>query len=48
MIDTLGKLPEDASRFYTASLVAAFHHMHSLDIMYRDLKPENVLLDQIG
>lgn len=42
------KFPEDAVRFYAASVVLAFEHMHSQTIVYRDLKPENVMLDHEG
>lgn len=34
--------------FYAASVVLAFQHMHGMHILYRDLKPENLMLDNYG
>jgi serine/threonine protein kinase len=39
---------EDTSRFFAASVVLAFEFMHDKNIIYRDLKPENLLLDHEG
>jgi len=36
------------SRFFTACVIEAFAYMHSLNIIYRDLKPENLVLDAKG
>ena len=44
----LGKFPEHRARFYAAEIILAISYVHSLEIVYRDLKPENVLLDAQG
>ncbi|GBG24540.1 Protein kinase, putative [Hondaea fermentalgiana] len=39
--------PERA-RFHIAEVVLGIEHLHSLGILYRDLKPDNILLDEDG
>lgn len=41
-------LPEEHVRFYAAEIVLALEEMHSFGLVYRDLKPDNCLLDQEG
>jgi len=39
---------EATSKFYAGCVVEAFDYMHSRRIIYRDLKPENLVLDDQG
>lgn len=39
---------EKHCRFYSAGVILAFEHMHQRRIIYRDLKPENLLLTEDG
>ena len=43
-----GQFPESTSRFYAASVILAFCQIHSKKIAYRDLKPENLVMDAEG
>ncbi|MCO5596289.1 hypothetical protein L7F22_050350 [Adiantum nelumboides] len=42
------KFEEETARFYAAQVLLTFEHLHKMDIVYRDLKPENLLLDDKG
>lgn len=41
-------LPLESARFYTAQVVEVFSYIHSQSIIYRDLKPENLLVTDAG
>ena len=43
------KFTEDVARFYAAEILLALQYLHKdLNIIYRDLKPENLLLTKDG
>uniref|UniRef100_A0A8C5WVV0 G protein-coupled receptor kinase n=1 Tax=Laticauda laticaudata TaxID=8630 RepID=A0A8C5WVV0_LATLA len=41
-------LERDRVVFYSAQIICGILHLHSIKIVYRDMKPENVLLDDNG
>lgn len=42
------KISELEAKFYIAEVVLGLEHLHNLGIIYRDLKPANILLDSQG
>ncbi len=47
-LHNVGRLTESQAKFYFAEIVLGIEYLHSHSIVYRDLKPENVLLDIDG
>jgi serine/threonine protein kinase len=43
-----GQLTEERAKFYIAEIILAIKDLHSRNIIYRDLKPENVVIDGGG
>ena len=48
MINNERQLSQKKVKFYTACIVLAIQHLHHNKIMYRDLKPENCMIDNQG
>ena len=43
-----GHMPDSAARFYTACFVDVLAFLHARGIVYRDVKPDNAVLDAGG
>ncbi len=43
-----GRFSETRVKLYVAEIAAAMEHCHSIGVVYRDIKPENILLDKEG
>jgi len=44
----IGKFGVPVCRFYAAQIVLTLEYLHNLDIVYRDMKPENILITHNG
>jgi serine/threonine protein kinase len=43
-----GTFPMEQARHYVAQVVLVLEYLHSRNVVYRDLKPENMLIDEDG
>ena len=48
LLQSRGSLSPDWARVYAAEVCLALGHIHSFDVIFRDLKPENVLIGSDG
>ncbi|CAD8157658.1 unnamed protein product [Paramecium octaurelia] len=42
------KMDEQQAKFYFSQVCMAIHHLHENKVIYRDIKPENILIDSEG
>lgn len=43
-----GQFSENKSRFYISEIICAIQSLHEHNIIFRDLKPDNIVLDSHG
>lgn len=47
-LSTQGRFSEERAKFYAAEIILGLKYLHDRGIVYRDLKPENLILDSSG
>lgn len=47
-LSRLGKFKEEHAKFYLCEMILAIEDLHRRDIIFRDLKPDNIVLDYEG
>jgi cGMP-dependent protein kinase len=48
VIRDIGLLNKELTNFYIASMIMAIHYLHERKIIYRDIKPENIIIKENG
>lgn len=48
LLQNLGTLGEDMARFYVAETILALEYLHSISVVHRDIKPDNLLISKTG
>lgn len=48
LIKSIGSLPEEWTKNYIAEVVLGLEYLHQRGVVHRDLKPDNLLIDQHG
>ncbi|KAK0490856.1 hypothetical protein IW261DRAFT_1434432 [Armillaria novae-zelandiae] len=48
LIKSVGSLPEEWTKNYIAEVVLGLEYLHQRGVVHRDLKPDNLLIDQHG
>ncbi len=47
-LNNFKRFPEHLAKFYFIEILLGLEYLHNLDIVYRDIKPENILIDIEG
>ncbi|KAK0278074.1 rim15, signal transduction response regulator [Friedmanniomyces endolithicus] len=48
LVKSLGSLSEDWTKKYISEILLCVQHLHSRQVVHRDLKPDNLLIDAMG